>query len=275
MKTALVTGVSTGIGAVTAKLLLDRGYRVFGTVRKAPDAEPLCAQSPERFETIVADLGGADGRAAVIRQLTERLEDRPLDVLVNNAGIARLAAWEFISADNVRDHFEVNVFAVVELCQGAIPLMRPGAKIINVSSVNGEVVTPFIGTYSATKHALEAMSASMAMELRPRGIGVHVVAPGPVRTAIWEKMHNVDEKTAASFPEAMAFFEKVAKQASTRGMPAETIAAKIVDIAEGKARRYRYVLTVMALTNHVLPKILPRSTVHDTMSRMFGLKRAD
>ncbi len=272
MKHALVTGVSTGIGAATAEMLLDAGYRVLGTVRKPEDAASLSARGGAEFVPIIADLAETEGRRSTVDAVAQALGESKLDLLVNNAGIARIAAWEHIQPENLRQHFEVNFFAVVELCQGLVPYMRAGSRIINVSSVNGEIATPFIGAYCASKHALEAFSSTLNMELRPRGIDVHVIAPGPVRTAIWEKLDHVDPTTREQFPEAMAFMEKMAKLATTRGMEAEAIARRILAVAEGRSRRYRHVMTIMPLTNHYLPKLVPRSTLQRELSKRFGLR---
>ncbi|TXF88707.1 SDR family oxidoreductase [Neolewinella aurantiaca] len=186
----LITGVSSGIGATTAELLLKSGHHVYGTVRKAGDAGQLTRHPA--FSALVMDV--TDRPAIVEAMATIKATGQPLHAVINNAGIAVSGPLETIAEEDYRKQFDVNVFGNLAVSQEALPLLHAAreagetnVKIINVGSVSGYVTAPFTSLYSASKFAVEALTDGMRRELIPFGIDVLSVAPGPVKTPIWKK----------------------------------------------------------------------------------------
>ena len=187
-KTALVTGGNSGIGFATAKLLKEKNYAV-----------TICGRSDERVAKAAVELGVkgvvADvGNAEHIQRLAAYFADKPLDVLVNNAAIARFMPLAFCSRTDFDDFFNVNVRGPLDLIKGVLPsLEKARGSITNVSSavVNNGLANAAL--YAATKGALESASKSLAIEFAPVGVRVNVVAPGAVDTPIIHKL-GLDEQ---------------------------------------------------------------------------------
>ncbi len=186
----LITGVSTGIGATTAELLLKSGHHVYGTVRRANDAEKLALHPA--FSALIMDVTDRPSIAKAMAAI--KATGKPLHAVINNAGIAVSGPLETIAEEDYRKQFDVNVFGNLAVSQEALPLLHAAreagetnVKIINVSSVSGYVTAPFTSLYSASKFAVEALTDGMRRELTPFGIDVLSVAPGPVKTPIWHK----------------------------------------------------------------------------------------
>jgi short-subunit dehydrogenase len=154
---------------------------VAAVARSRAELDTLAAEH-ERILPVVVDLSKVDTIEGALEPILA--EHGPCEVLVNNAGYALRGAVEEIDLDAWRREFEVNLFACARLCQLVVPEMRRRrhGRIVNVSSVAGRVSTPFNGAYSATKFALEAMNDALRIELRPFGVDVIVLQPGPVAT---------------------------------------------------------------------------------------------
>ncbi len=196
--TALVTGASSGIGRATVQRLSAGGWQVFATVRRPEDAQEL---SPMAGVTpLMCDLGVPGAADALMDDLASRT-DR-LDLLVNNAGYGVRGAIEDQTDAAIREMFEVNVFAPTALARRAAPIMRAGGggTIVNISSVTGELASPLSGTYAATKHALEAITDALRMELERDGIRVVSIQPGPVATRFVERANRDSAPWFASSP---------------------------------------------------------------------------
>ena len=178
-RSVLVTGASSGIGAATASLLLDRGWRVFAAARRLELMAPLAAQGAELLEL---DLSNAESRSDLAAQITNRVG--ALDAVVNNAGFGEVGPLETMELERARAIFEVNVFGLIGLTQLLLPAMRERGRgrVINVSSIAGRWVTPGSGWYGASKFALEALSDALRLELKSFGLQVVVVEPGLIAT---------------------------------------------------------------------------------------------
>lgn len=187
MKTVAVTGASSGFGEGAAKAFSDRGYRVWGTMR---DAKGRNAQKKAALEghsdliTIIDmdvsnDTSVADGFARI-------LADGPVDILINNAGIMFLGITEAFSVAQAHEQMNTNYYGAIRAIQQVLPSMRQAGAglIINTSSAVGRISPPFFGTYSATKHALEAYSQALRYEVSPFGVDVAMVEPGPFGTGL-------------------------------------------------------------------------------------------
>lgn len=186
MTRALITGASSGLGAEYARQLAARGNDLVLVARSTDALETLAGELRPRgvdVEVLAADLLEPDQLARVEERLRET--DRPVDVLVNNAGYSQGGAVETLAMDALRRQFETNVFGLVRLCQLVLPGMRERhwGRIVNVSSMGGRFTFPGGGAYHATKHAVEALSDALRFEVAGFGVEVVVVQPGLIRTA--------------------------------------------------------------------------------------------
>lgn len=180
-RVVLITGASSGFGRACALHLAKSGYRVYGTSRFAKTG-PESAGS--FFSMIPMDVrqkaSVADGVAKIMEQ-----EGR-IDVVINNAGIAIAGAIEEISMEEFKSQFETNIFGALRVCQAVLPQMRnqQSGYIINISSIGGVMGIPFQGAYSSSKFALEGMTESLRIEVKPFGIHVVLIEPGDFKTEI-------------------------------------------------------------------------------------------
>lgn len=185
----LVTGANSGIGLATVLHLADRGFRVTGSVRskaKASIVRDAAKEAGVRVETVQLDVTDADASEKVMAELG------PLHGLVNNAGYGLTGAIEDVDDAEARQVLETMVLAPMRLARLAIPAMREagGGRIVNISSIMGRTATPLTGWYQGSKHALEALSDALRMEVAKDGIHVILVEPGGFKTNIWEDLER-------------------------------------------------------------------------------------
>jgi len=176
---ALVTGGSSGIGACTVRELLDAGFVVYTAARRVDRMQPLAELGAHVFAMDVTD------DASMVSGVERIVEEQGrIDVLVNNAGYGSYGAVEDVPIDEARRQFEVNVFGLARLTQLVTPHMRKqrSGRIVNISSIGGKFYEPFGAWYHATKFAVEGFSDSLRMELKPFGIEVVLIEPGPIIT---------------------------------------------------------------------------------------------
>ena len=186
----LITGTSTGIGRAAAARLAAAGWNVLAGVRDRADA-------PAATTPVVLDVTDADSVAAAADAVADHCGPDGLAALVNNAGVCVVGPVECVSMADWRRQFDVNLFGGVAVTQAMLPLLRRhaarrrgarwSARIVNVSSVAGQVASPLFAAYSASKHATEAVSDALRLELAVHGVGVSVINPGTIATAIWSK----------------------------------------------------------------------------------------
>lgn len=173
-----ITGCSTGIGLDAAVALSGRGHRVIASCRKETDLTKL---SNLGLEAVQMDMDDSGSIAHGFNQLLIKTQGK-LDVLINNAGFGQAGALEDLSRETIRAQFETNVFGLMELTSLAIPIMRKQGhgRIINMSSVLGLISMPFRGAYNASKYAVEGLCDTLRLELKPSGIQVICIEPGPI-----------------------------------------------------------------------------------------------
>ena len=169
-KVVVVTGVSSGIGRATAEKFSQQGCQVFGTVRSIAKTQPLPG-----VQLVEMDVRDNDSVQRGIQSVIDSA--KRIDVLVNNAGVAMVGAAEETSIDEVKWMFEANVFGALRTSQAVLPHMRAQrqGRIVNVSSVLGFLPAPYMGLYSAAKHAVEGMSETLDHEVRQFGVRVSLV----------------------------------------------------------------------------------------------------
>ena len=196
----VITGASTGIGMACA-LHLDRlGFRVFAGTRKENDGRSLIQRSEGRITPLLIEVTDGDSVAAAADHVARAVGTAGLSGLVNNAGIAVGGPLEFLPLSEIRQQFEVNVLGQITVIQAFLPLLRLArGRIVNMGSIAGRAAFPFIGPYSASKYALEAITDALRIELLPWGISVSIIEPGDVATPIWKKSLAAAQKTRQSF----------------------------------------------------------------------------
>jgi NAD(P)-dependent dehydrogenase (short-subunit alcohol dehydrogenase family) len=275
----LVTGVSSGIGAATARALLARGDRVLGTVRRPEDGADLVRAGEGRFTPILLDLAVPASIDRGFARLEEELAGAGLKGLVNNAGIALPGPVSEQPFDEIRRMFEVNFFGLVALTRACLPLlgMRPGSEaepgmIVNVSSGAGKLAIPFLAGYVASKHALEGFSNSLRRELLPWGIPVVVVGPGNVRTPIWDKAGQEEDYAPSVFGPVYRNFLRMMREGEKKGMAAEEIGALIVRILGSESPKTRYEPVAQKFANWTLPRLLSDKMLDRMLFKTLGMR---
>jgi short-subunit dehydrogenase len=180
-ETAVVTGASSGIGRETALKLAGKGFAVIAAARRKERLVEL-ANQVEGITPVQVDLSEPQDTEKFCNYLSEL--PAPVSVLINNAGYSVRGALEDVSIDAAKRLFEVNIFALIRVTQACLPAMRRQKKglIVNLSSIVGKFTFPGSGVYAASKHALEAITDAMRLELEPMGIKVVAIRPGPIAT---------------------------------------------------------------------------------------------
>jgi len=258
----LVTGASTGIGAATARLLADRGFRIFGTSRKPEDAE---SEAPH-VEWITMDVRDD---ASVERGVAAVLSDAGrLDGLVCNAGYGSFGSVEEVSLEQARAQLETNFFGVLRTLRAALPGMREArrGRIVLVGSVAGSAPIPFQAHYSASKAAVEALALALRNEVHALGIGVSLVEPGDVNTGFNAATEWGDPGASAYATQARRT-EQVIRE-SLPGAPGPEVVARAIHRALTARRpRVRYTVggssTLVSVGRRVFPDWLSLALIRN------------
>jgi NAD(P)-dependent dehydrogenase (short-subunit alcohol dehydrogenase family) len=279
MRSIVVTGASSGIGWATAKLLLARGFRVFGSVRRQIDADRLKRDFGTHFIPLLFDITNGPAVLSAAGEVRVSLGGEKLFGLVNNAGIAVAGPVLELAPDDFRRQMDVNLMGPMIAAQafgpllGADPSLKgPAGRIIMVSSVAGKTGNPLMAAYSASKHALEGLSESLRREMMLFGIDVVIIAPGAVKTPIWKKAEQVDlsgYRHSPFFP-ALERVRHVMLRLEQDGLPAERIAEVIAEGLTSKHPKVRYQITPDPM-RHLIVSILPKRMVDRIIARRLGL----
>ncbi|MCH9655533.1 MAG: SDR family oxidoreductase [Planctomycetes bacterium] len=183
-KIAVITGASSGIGRSIAEFYLNEGAKVVAFSRRSDPLEELETRFPAR--TLIVDGDVTD--AADLRRLVEVTQRRfgRVDILVPNAGMARVISFEESSREAVNETFDVNFHGAMQTVRTFLPHLNEGSAVIFITTFLTQVGFPGLAAYSASKAALKSLSQTLAAELGPRGIRVNSIAPGPITTPLWE-----------------------------------------------------------------------------------------
>lgn len=280
-QSAVITGVSSGIGRAIARALIEDGWRVFGSVRKQSDAEAVRADLGEHFIPLLFDVTDESAIGAAAAQVRDALNGQTLDGLVNNAGVALAGPVGYIPIEEMERQFDINLFGVVRVTQAFLPLLgadrtlkgKPG-RIINMSSVAGKMASPFMSPYVASKHALEGLSETMRREFLYHGIDVVIIGPGAVQSAIWEKANDIDAEQYrdTEYFDAMVSMRDKMQEVGAAGLPAKAIGDLSLKILKGQARKTRYAILKQKFLMWTLPRLLAPRLVDRLVADRFGIK---
>ena len=281
-QSVVITGASTGIGWAAAKVLLGKGFRVFGTVRKQSDADRLSAGFGSEFVPLLADVTDQAAVRQAAAQVGKMLGSTRLAGLVNNAGIVVGGTLLHLEPSEVRRQMEVNLIGPLMVTQAFAPLLgsdpgrtgRPG-RIVQISSVSGKMGVPFVGAYSASKFALEGMSESLRRELMLYGIDVIVVAPGPVVTPIWQKGEDADYSRydVTDYGPVIQRFRSFFAQEAKKGLPAEELGRMIHHALTVSKPKVRYTVVAHRLKDWTIPMLLPKRVLDRVIGKQLGLAK--
>jgi len=237
--TVLITGASSGIGAVTATRLLRRGWTVIAAARRLEAMESLQEQGAM---VLPLDVSDAESRRALVDAIQAR--HPVVDALINNAGVGGVGPLETMELERARRIFEVNVFGLMGLTQLLLPAMRERGegRIINISSIAGRYVTPGSGWYGASKFALEALSDALRLELRGFGIKVVLVEPGLIETEFAARVRPSlgESRRSPGYPEMMLNVAERWRLVHRGASPPVAVARTIETALHARRPRDRY-----------------------------------
>jgi NAD(P)-dependent dehydrogenase (short-subunit alcohol dehydrogenase family) len=278
MKHVFITGVSSGIGYDAMKVLLQKGYKVTGTVRRETDAERLSAEFTANATILVLDVAEPDSCDKALEGIIPDLEKNGLFCLINNAGIAVPGPLQYLSDEDFNYQMEVNVMAVRRITNRLLPYLgtnstySPG-KIIMISSVSGLFNSPFNGAYCISKHALESMTDIYRRELSMFGIQVAAIEPGPVKTRIWEKNLGVlDAYKNTPYATILSSADKMILNAEKSAFEVSVITDCILDILEAYRPKTRYLIYRKKLLFRLLSEWLPDVWVDKLIQKTLAKK---
>ena len=267
----VITGCSSGIGLATALEMKSRGWTVFATARKESDLTRL---KEEGLTPLELDLASETSITSCVDQLKELCGDVP-DALVNNAGFGHPGALEDVSRADMRKQFEANVFGLLDLTNQLLPGMirRGHGRIVHVSSVVGRVSLPFMGIYSASKFAVEAIADAQRVELDQTGVQVSLVEPGPIVTKFF---NNASASGDALLQTKESRFSELYKKelqerdpASPKlfSLPPEAVAKKIAHALTSSRPKRRYKVTLPAHLGAFLSRVAPDALIDTILIR--------
>ena len=280
MKSVVITGTSTGIGYQTSKTLIASGYRVFGSVRTNEDADRVAMELGKNFIPLVFDVTDEQAVKESVNKVSALLDNQTLAGLINNAGIAVFGAVQNLTAEEFKHQFDVNLLGVFHCTQAYMDLLgadkdRHGApgKIINISSISGELAMPFMSAYNMSKFGLEGFSEALRRELMIFGIDVVLVAPGPIKTPIWTKVDKVDmlkRYDNSAYRKVSSKMVRFAEALEKKGVSSEVVAQRILTILTNSKSKTRYRIDAQWFQNALL-SLLPKRTSDKMIAKQMSI----
>lgn len=269
----LITGCSSGVGEATAARFLRAGHPVYATARHP---EALAALAEAGAVALRLDVTDEDSMTAAVKRV--EADHGAVGVLVNNAAYGLQGAIEAVTLDDLRQQYETNLFGAIRLCQLVLPAMRARrrGRIINVSAMGGYFSLPGTGALHSSKHALRAVSQALRMEVRPFGVAVSTVDPGPIQT-------RFPDTANATLPAGTGPYDRfhaalaARLAAAYRSGPAsmalrpDTVAATIERVARSARPRAHYPVGVMCRAVVMLRRFLPYAAVEALVCQQFPL----
>jgi len=272
LRTIIVTGASSGIGAYCARALKAEGWRVFATARKPED---IAALETDGIEAFYLDYREPNSIEALVASVLERTGGR-LDGLFNNGAYAQPGAVEDLPVAALREQFEANFFGWHDLTRRIVPVMRRQGhgRLVHCSSILGLTPVRFRGAYSASKHALEGLMLCMHQELQGSGIHVSLIEPGPVTSkiasnALFWFLRNIDHENSAhrlDYEAQLARLRAGGSISSLKPGP-EVVHAALRHALLSRRPRPHYVVTVPARIGVILKRLLPASMLYRVLAK--------
>lgn len=280
MQSIVVTGASTGIGWSTVQVLLDRGFRVFGSVRTQADANRLQKDFGENFVPLLLDITDEEKVISAARFVRDELNGGTLTGLVNNAGVVVSGPALELSIDDYRRQMEVNVIGQIIVTQAFTPLLgadqslkgEPG-RIIMIGSASGKHGNSLLSPYSMSKHAIEGYSESIRREFMLFGIDVIVIGPGAVKTPIWAKGDLVDSSRYGSSPffPALQVMQGYVREVGERGLSPDKIGELVHKALTHPRPRVRYSINPEPFKS-LIAQILPARVLDRILAKRLRLR---
>jgi NAD(P)-dependent dehydrogenase (short-subunit alcohol dehydrogenase family) len=254
-----VTGAGSGIGQATTARLLSKGYTVFAGVINDEEEKGLTANLAGDLHPLLLDVRDGSSVDGVAEEIRARLAGRPLWAVLNIAGVTTNGPLVDLTPETFSQVLAVNVVGVHAVTRACLSLLGPGGRVVNISSASGSRTLPFTGGYSASKFAVEALSAAMRMEFAPLGIRVAVVAPANIQTPMADRIKQELSKPSSLpvYQEPLKRFRKAAEKSFAAGIPVERVVDAIVDAVEAPRPARRYDLHTNYLRDVVLMQTLP------------------
>lgn len=281
--TVVITGTSTGIGRACALSLDKIGFQVFAGVRKKEDGAVLKQESSERLTPIIIDVTDNDSIARAAEIVRESIGEAGLAGLVNNAGSPVMGPIEFIPIDKFMKQVHVNLIGHVAVIQAFLPLLRKyHGRIINIGSIGGIQPVPFNSPYGASKAAMENLTDSLRMELRPWNIPVTIVIPGNICTEIWKKARETAVGFLGSLPEKTrdlygspinSMVHHISSKMENSGNPPEAVARVVIKALLTKKPKTRYIVGWDARLLIIMGKFVSDRIRDRIMLRYLGLAK--
>jgi len=282
MKSIVITGTSTGIGYACSKHFIEKGYKVFGSVRNDKDANRVSNELGGNFVPLIFDVTDETAVKESVKVVENQIGDQKLSGLINNAGLGVMGTIQSLSAEQFKYQFDVNVLGVFHCCQAYLDLLgadknRKGdpGKIINISSVSGEIGMPFMSAYNMSKFGLEGFSEGIRRELLMYGIDVVVIAPGPIKTPIWKKINQKDEFKRydnSDFRESLARAMKMTDKMEQVGFEPIVIAERALSVIKNKKNNTRYRIDPTRMQN-ILLQLFPKRIADRMIAKRMNIIR--
>ena len=265
----LITGASSGIGRASALYLAERGCRVVGTARQ-PDRLPPSFLGDDRITYIALDVCDPNSVARGVETALARLGR--LDVLINNAGISHVGAFEDMTDADGRRILETNFFGAVTVIRACLPHLRQSrGLVINIGSLAGIMGIPFQSFYSASKYALEGLTESLRLETVHTGVRFAIVEPGNIKTEITEH-RQVTPVTTDVYRVFYESTKRLIEQTLEEAEPPDVIARRVYQIITAKRPSVRYPAGKGAVMISLLVKLLPWFLTEKILNKYYGLK---
>lgn len=278
MKSVVITGASSGIGQAAAIRLAAANWRVFAAVLPS---DAVAGFQAENISIVPLDLTHATSIQHAAEKISDVIGNDGVQGLVNNAGINVPGVLEALSIDDLRRQFEVNVFGHLRLTQALLPLLRQTEKprIVNMSSIMGKVAMPTLGAYSMSKHALEAMTDILRLELAPQ-IQVCAIEPGAVQTPMTDAMPNMLDAAQTKMPASLqnyysglfAGMKKALQTQAKTAVPPELIVDCIWHALTADNPKPRYTVGAAAKGLLIMRQFAPDAVGDVILRRVLGLK---
>lgn len=283
MKHIMITGVSSGIGYTSAQYFVEKGYHVFGSVRKEADAARVKAEIGEKFTPLLFDVVDEAAIAKAVEVAKAKLAPgENLAGLIANAGIHIPGPILHLSRDDMRNQFEVNVFGALSVIQAFIPLLRKtesqkAGRVIHVGSTSGAIPLPFSALYAATKSAMHSLCDTLRRELLLYEIDVIDIYVGPVKNDMVSKVAVYAEhyKETDYYHSITARLENALKNTIPKGLTEREVAKVLLDNLEKEKPRHRFAVNKDWFNTWFLPNILPIRFLDKVLAKKLQLRPED